>query len=53
MSRTVRSFIVAAIIALLGASSALADCSYNGKRVSEGTRVGAVVCENGKWVQKR
>lgn len=35
-------------IVLLPAVAA-ADCYYNGERVPEGTRVGAMVCENGQW----
>jgi hypothetical protein len=31
---------------------AMADCLYNGKRVPEGTRIGPLVCEHGRWVPK-
>jgi hypothetical protein len=31
---------------------AAADCVYNGKTYSEGTRIGLLVCENGRWVGK-
>ncbi|MDE0048454.1 MAG: hypothetical protein OXO52_01610 [Rhodospirillales bacterium] len=26
-----------------------ADCYYDGQRVPEGTRIGALVCVNGQW----
>lgn len=29
---------------------ALADCVSDGKSYPEGTRAGAYVCENGRWV---
>ena len=47
-----KTFIVGVLAVLLGAGTALADCNYNGKRVPEGTRIGVLVCENGKWVEK-
>jgi hypothetical protein len=53
MSRMTKISIIGALVVLLGAGSALADCNYNGKPVPEGTRVGVLVCENGKWVEKR
>ena len=28
------------------------DCYHNGEKVPEGTRIGPVVCENGKWVER-
>mgnify|MGYP006281584969 CR=1 FL=1 len=38
--------------ALAAAAPALADCTYNGRVVAEGTRIGSLVCENGRWVKK-
>lgn len=29
---------------------AMADCIYDGQRYSEGTRIGVMVCEDGRWV---
>ena len=48
----VKASIIGALVVLLGAGSAFADCNYNGKRVPEGTRVGVLVCQNGKWVER-
>jgi hypothetical protein len=31
---------------------AAADCVYNGKTYPEGTRIGVLVCESGRWVGK-
>jgi len=31
---------------------ALADCIYNGKQYPEGSRVGSLVCQQGRWVVK-
>jgi hypothetical protein len=44
---------IGVIVFLLGAGPVLADCYHNGKPVPEGTRIGVLVCENGKWVEKR
>lgn len=41
------------LVFLMGVGPVLADCYNNGQRVAEGTRVGVLVCENGKWVEKR
>jgi hypothetical protein len=41
---------VLVIAVLLMPASAFADCIYNGKRYSEGARVGAFVCQQGRWV---
>jgi hypothetical protein len=43
---------VAVFVLLIGAGQALSDCVFNGKQVPEGKRVGPLVCENGKWVEK-
>jgi hypothetical protein len=40
------------LLFLLGIGPVLADCYHNGKRVAEGTRIGVLVCENGRWVEK-
>ena len=29
-----------------------ADCVYNGKSYAEGSRVGPLVCEGGRWVKR-
>ena len=52
MSKIGKASIVGVLAVLLGAGPALADCTYNGKSVREGTRVGVLVCQNGKWVEK-
>jgi hypothetical protein len=38
------------VAALLAATPVLADCTYSGQSYPEGTRIGVLVCENGKWV---
>jgi hypothetical protein len=38
---------------LLLPAVAAADCVHNGKRYTEGSRVGLLVCENSQWVVKR
>jgi hypothetical protein len=53
MIRMLDIFMVGVLAVLLGTGPALADCYHNGKQVPEGTRVGVLVCENGKWVEKR
>ncbi len=37
---------------LLVPTFAVADCVYKGKTYPEGTRIGLLVCENGRWVAK-
>ena len=37
---------------LFAAEGAFADCMLNGKSVPEGTRVGDLVCRDGKWVEQ-
>jgi len=44
---------IAVLLFLFGVGPVLADCYHNGQQVPEGTRIGTLVCENGKWVQKR
>lgn len=41
-----------AVNLLLIPSVAAANCSYNGQLYPEGSRVGPLVCENGRWVKK-
>lgn len=41
------------IFFLLVPTVAIADCFYNGKRYSEGERVGAFICEKGRWVRNQ
>jgi hypothetical protein len=31
---------------------AAADCLYNGQQYAEGSRVGPLVCEGGRWVKR-
>ncbi len=40
-----------AALALLAAAPAFADCVHNGVTVPEGTRIGGLVCQDGKWVE--
>ena len=51
MTRRLARMMAAAMVIAV-ASPALADCVYNGKTVPEGTRVGPLVCENGRWVER-
>jgi hypothetical protein len=37
---------------LLVPTSAAADCLYNGRQYAEGSRVGGLTCENGRWVRR-
>jgi hypothetical protein len=37
---------------LLVPTVAAADCQYNGKDYAEGSRVGPLVCEGGRWVRR-
>jgi hypothetical protein len=46
--RTVFLLVTFCFAALAG--PALADCTWNGKRVPEGTRNGAFVCQDGQWI---
>jgi hypothetical protein len=38
---------------LLVPGVAAADCIYNGKQYAEGSRVGPLVCEGGRWVKRQ
>lgn len=38
-----------AVVVLTMPVIAVADCYHNGQRVAEGTRIGPMVCENGRW----
>jgi hypothetical protein len=33
-------------------SVVLADCQYDGRQYPEGTRIGVLVCESGRWVYR-
>jgi hypothetical protein len=44
---------VLVICLLLLPTVAAADCVYDGKTYAEGTRIGLLVCESGRWVGKR
>ena len=52
MTRRLALAILAAVAALTVAAPALADCTYNGRTVPEGTRIGSLVCEGGRWVER-
>lgn len=44
--------ILLAIILFISISTpAFAECVLDGRVVSDGTRVGSLVCTNGEWVQ--
>jgi hypothetical protein len=49
MISLLRMLMLAAGLALF-AAPALADCYINGQQVPEGTTVGGLTCQNGKWV---
>jgi hypothetical protein len=36
---------------LLVPTVAAANCVYNGKEYAEGSRIGPLVCEGGRWVK--
>jgi hypothetical protein len=44
---------IAVLMFLLWVKPVLADCYPNGRQVAEGTRIGVLVCENGRWVERR
>jgi hypothetical protein len=44
---------IGVLVFLLPVRPGVADCYYNGRRVAEGTRIGVLVCENGRWMEKR
>jgi len=48
----VRCIVLVAFLFLMP-TYAFADCSYNGKQYAEGSRVGALVCQQGRWVVKK
>jgi hypothetical protein len=43
--------IILILLLLMIPTAAMADCYYNGKQFSEGSRVGAFVCQKGRWVR--
>jgi len=47
---TCRAILVLSL--LLVPTVAAADCVYNGKNYAEGSRVGPLVCESGRWVKR-
>jgi len=49
-SGSILKSLVVALGLIIVALPALADCVSDGKSYPEGTRAGAYVCENGKWV---
>jgi hypothetical protein len=44
--------ILLALGLLLVPTYAVADCLYNGRPYAEGSRVGVLVCEGGRWVKR-
>jgi hypothetical protein len=44
--------ILVTVSLLLIPTFAAADCLYNGKKYAEGSRVGPLVCEGGRWVKR-
>ena len=52
MTTISRAALAALALVLSGfAASAAADCWYDGRQVPEGSRVGDLVCKDGKWVK--
>jgi hypothetical protein len=47
--KSLAAFIVA--LTLFSTGTAWTDCLHNGVTVPEGTRIGALVCRDGKWVE--
>ncbi len=39
------------LLVIAFASSAYADCQYNGRWYAEGTVMGPYVCVNGQWIR--
>jgi hypothetical protein len=52
MTRIRQLIVIGGLLVLLSTTQALADCYHNGRLVPEGTRIGPIVCENGKWVPR-
>jgi hypothetical protein len=44
--------VILAICLLLVPTLAAADCLYDGKQYAEGTKIGVLVCESGRWVRR-
>ena len=44
--------VILAIGLLLVPTLAAADCLYDGKQYAEGTKIGVLVCESGRWVRR-
>ncbi len=45
-------FAILVFFLFLVPSVAAADCVYKGKTYPEGTRIGLLVCQNGRWVAR-
>jgi hypothetical protein len=43
---------IGVLMFLIMTGQALAECVLNGRRLSEGTRIGSLVCEYGQWAEK-
>ena len=43
---------ILALCLLLVPTVAAANCMYDGKQYDEGTRIGVLVCESGRWVRR-
>jgi len=46
--KTIKIVLVTAFLLMTSISSA--DCIYEGKAYSEGTKIGPYICTNGEWV---
>ena len=44
--------VILAIGLILVPALASANCLYDGKEYAEGTKIGVLVCENGRWVRR-
>ena len=44
--------VILAICLVVVPTLATADCLYDGKEYAEGTKIGVLVCENGRWVRR-
>jgi hypothetical protein len=45
-------FAIFAFCLLTFPTVAVANCYYQGKEYAEGSRIGVLVCENGRWVPR-
>lgn len=50
MLKTLKAAVLA--LALSFAGSLYAECTYNGKKYSEGSVIGPYICKDGEWVRR-